>query len=37
MEQLVKELETSILFSGVAFNRFQKLKGDFEALLQKGR
>lgn len=37
MERLVKELETSILFSGVAFNRFQKLKGDFEALLQRGR
>jgi len=35
MHQLVKELETTIMFSGVAFNRYQKLKDDFEALLNK--
>jgi hypothetical protein len=37
MEQLVKELETSIMFSGVAFNRFQTLKEALDSLLHKGR
>ena len=35
--KLVLELETSIMFSGVAFNRFQKLKDAFDSLLHKGR
>ncbi|MCF8171935.1 MAG: ABC transporter substrate-binding protein [Candidatus Methylopumilus sp.] len=35
--KLVQELETSIMFSGVAFNRFQKLKDAFDSLLHKGR
>jgi TRAP transporter TAXI family solute receptor len=37
MEQLVMALETTIMFSGVAFNRFQKLKDDFQVLLRQGR
>jgi len=35
--QLVQELESSIMFSGTNFNRFQKLKGAFETMLPKGR
>jgi len=35
MEQLVKELENTIMFSGVAFSRYQKLKDDFQTLLNK--
>lgn len=37
MLQLVKELESSIMFSGTNFNRFQKLKGAVETMLPKGR
>jgi hypothetical protein len=34
MEQLIKQLEGSILFSGVAFTRFQKTKDFFESQSQ---
>ena len=37
MERLVKELETSIMFSRAAFDRFQKIKVAFDSLLHKSR
>jgi hypothetical protein len=37
MEQLIKQLEASILFSGVAFNRLQKSKDFFDSQAHKRR
>jgi hypothetical protein len=37
MDQLIKTLESSILFSGVAFKRFQNSKDFFESLPHNNR